>query len=78
MLGIQRRPDGVKRRPLIFHPAGVFFALAAVVAAVLPWLWLLPLTDPGQAHVRLGIFGFGGMAVSGYLLTAQRAWTGLE
>lgn len=68
----------MKRRPLIFHPAGVFFALAAVVAAVLPWLWLLPLTDPGQAHVRLGIFGFGGMAVSGYLLTAQRAWTGLE
>lgn len=66
-----KRPDG-KRRPLIFHPAGVFFALAAIVAATLPWLWLLPLADPGQAHVRLGIFGFGGMAVSGYLLTAQR------
>lgn len=68
----------MKRNPLIFHPAGVFFALAAMVAAILPWLWLLPLADPGQAHVRLGIFGFGGMTVSGYLLTAQRAWTGAE
>ncbi|AZO23559.1 hypothetical protein EJ070_24705 [Mesorhizobium sp. M1E.F.Ca.ET.045.02.1.1] len=68
----------MKRSPLIFHPAGVFFALAAMVAVILPWLWLLPLADPGQAHVRLGIFGFGGMAVSGYLLTAQRAWTGAE
>lgn len=68
----------MKRGPLIFYPAGTFFALAAIVAAILPWLWLLPLADPGQAHVRLGIFGFGGMAVSGYLLTAQRAWTGLE
>ena len=66
----------MKRSPLIFYPAGVFFALAAIVAIILPWLWLLPLADPGQAHVRLGIFGFGGMAVSGYLLSAQRAWTG--
>jgi uncharacterized protein involved in response to NO len=65
----------MRRSQLIFHPAGVFFALAAIAAAVLPWLWLLPLTDSGQAHVRLGIFGFGGIAVSGYLLTAQRAWT---
>lgn len=68
----------MKRSPLIFYPAGVFFALAAIVAIILPWLWLLPLADPGQAHVRLGIFGFGGMAISGYLLTAQRAWTGQE
>jgi uncharacterized protein involved in response to NO len=65
----------MSRNQLIFHPAGVFFALAAIIAAILPWLWLLPLTDSGQAHVRLGIFGFGGIAVSGYLLTAQRAWT---
>ncbi|MDX8531610.1 NnrS family protein [Mesorhizobium sp. VK25A] len=68
----------MRRGPLIFHAAGVFFALASIVAAVLPWLWLLPLVDPWQAHVRLGIFGFGGMAVSGYLLTAQRAWTRQE
>jgi len=73
-----RRADGSTRSPLIFHPAGVFFALAAIVAVILPWLWLLPLADPSQAHVRLGIFGFGGMSVSGYLLTAQRAWTGAE
>ncbi|MGO4558116.1 NnrS family protein [Mesorhizobium sp. 2RAF21] len=73
-----RRADGMTRSPLIFHPAGAFFALAAIVAVILPWLWVLPLEDAGQAHVRLGIFGFGGMAVSGYLLTAQRAWTGAE
>lgn len=68
----------MKRSPLIFHPAGAFFALAAIVAVILPWLWLMPLDDPGHVHVRLGIFGFGGMAVYGYLLTAQRAWTGAE
>jgi len=75
-MGEARSAEGVTRSPLIFYPAGVFFALAAIIAAILPWLWLMPLEDPGQAHVRLGIFGFGGIAVSGYLLTAQRAWTG--
>ncbi|MFC3075479.1 NnrS family protein [Shinella pollutisoli] len=61
---------------LAFHPAGVLFALAAIMAAALPWLWLLPLEDPRLAHVRLGIFGFGGAAVCGYVMTAQKAWTG--
>lgn len=67
-----------RRGLLVWHPAGVFFALCAAIAAALPWLWLLPLADPSQAHIRLGIFGFGGMAVSGYLLTAQRSWTGRD
>jgi uncharacterized protein involved in response to NO len=67
------------RRPaLAGHPAGVFFALAAMFAVILPWLWLLPLDDPRMAHLRLGIFGFGGAAVAGYVLTAQRAWTGRD
>ncbi|MFC3217523.1 NnrS family protein [Tianweitania populi] len=64
------------RSLLIFHPAGVFFALAAFMAAMLPWVWLLPLDDPQLAHVRLGLFGFGGLAISGYIMTAQKAWTG--
>lgn len=66
------------RPPLARHPAGVFFALAGVFAVTLPWLWLLPLDDPRLAHLRLGIFGFGGAAVTGYVLTAQRAWTGRD
>lgn len=64
------------RPVLLFHPAGVFFPLAAAIAVVLPWLWLFPLTDPRLAHVRLGLFGFGGMTICGYVMTAQRAWTG--
>ena len=72
-----RGGEGALPRPLLaFHPAGVFFALAALMAAVLPWLWLLPLADPRLAHVRLGLFGFGGAAVCGYVMTAQKAWTG--
>ena len=61
---------GVRRAALGRHPAGVFFALAGALAAALPWVWLLPVDDPGLAHVRLGIFGFGGAAVTGYILTA--------
>lgn len=72
-------PDGIAPRAALWrHPAGVFFALAAVFATALPWIWLLPLDDPRLAHVRLGIFGFGGAAVTGYVLTAQRAWTGRD
>ncbi len=67
---------GKKRSLLIFHPAGVFFAYAAVIAVVLPWLWLIPLADPREAHIRLGLFGFGGLAICGYVMTAQKAWTG--
>jgi len=69
---------GVRRAALGRHPAGVFFALAGALAAALPWVWLLPVDDPGLAHVRLGIFGFGGAAVTGYILTAQKAWTGRD
>ena len=57
---------GAGSRPLLaFHPAGVFFALAALMPAALPWLWLLPLADPRLAHVRLGLFGFGRAAGCG-------------
>ncbi len=69
------RRDEAKRELLIFHPAGSLFAIAAIMAIVLPWVWLLQLDETRLAHARLGIFGFGGVAVSGYLLTAQKAWT---
>ena len=72
-----RAGEGTLPRPLLaFHSAGVFFALAALMAAALPWLWLLPLSDSRPAHIRLGVFGFGGAAVCGYVMTAQKAWTG--
>lgn len=67
---------GKSRSLLVFHPAGVFFALAALMAAALPWLWLLPLEDTRLAHARLGLFGFAGTAICGYVMTAQKAWTG--
>src|SRR5690606_2642353 len=38
--------------------------------------WLLQLADPRLAHIRLGLFGFGGMSICGYVMTAQKAWTG--
>ncbi len=66
------------RAALWRHPAGVFFTLAGIMAAALPWVWLLPLADPRLAHLRLGLFGFGGAAVAGYVLTAQKAWTGRD
>lgn len=61
--------------PLWRHPSGVFFGLSAAIAVLLPWLWLLPLEDPRMAHLRLGLFGFAGAAVVGYVLTARPAWT---
>lgn len=61
---------------LLQHPAGPFFALAAGLALILPWLWLAALDDPRMVHLRLGLFGFGAAAVTGYVLTAARAWTG--
>jgi len=67
---------GANRSMLIFHPAGIFFALAGIIAVVLPWLGLLSLADPRLAHIRLGLFGFGGTAICGYVMTAQKAWTG--
>lgn len=60
---------------LLHHPAGPFFALAGLVALGLPWLWLLPLEDAAMTHRRFGLFGLGGGAVVGYVLTALPAWT---
>ncbi len=68
----------MRRAALGRHPAGAFFALAGLMAVALPWAWLLPIDDPRLAHVRTGIFGFGGAAVTGYVLTAQKAWTGRD
>lgn len=67
---------GGRTRSLARHPAGPFFAISAALAVALPWLWILPFEDPRQVHLRLGLFGFGGAAILGYVLTAMPAWTG--
>ncbi|THD82337.1 NnrS family protein [Aliigemmobacter aestuarii] len=64
-----------RARSLARHPAGPFFAISAGLAMALPWLWLLPFDDPRLVHLRLGLFGFGGAAILGYVLTAMPAWT---
>ncbi|WP_333684554.1 NnrS family protein [Pontibaca methylaminivorans] len=63
-------------RPVLWHyPAGPFFAISAITACVFPWIWILPGGDAHLLHLRLGIFGFGGAAVIGYVLTALPAWS---
>ena len=69
-------PTSPAPRILLYEPAGPFFAFSGLFAAALPWPWLLQMPDAALLHVRLGIFGMAGAAVAGYLLTAQRAWTG--
>jgi len=79
--------DTIRRKPAEMHtetaprpllcrcPAGPFFAMSAVFAVLLSWVWTLPVADARLVHLRLGIFGFGGAAVVGYVLTALPAWT---
>ncbi|HOZ33904.1 MAG TPA: NnrS family protein, partial [Tabrizicola sp.] len=58
-------------RPLFFC-AG----LAALVAPAV-WLWPVGLVaDPLHWHLHELLFGMGGAAVGGYLLTAAPSWTG--
>lgn len=69
-------PSSPAARTLLHEPAGPFFLLSALFAAALPWPWLLQWPGAALLHVRLGLFGMAGAAVAGYLMTAQRAWTG--
>ena len=62
------------RPPLWSHAAGPMFAIAALFAVLLPWVWLLPAEDPRLLHLRIGFFGFAAAKVTGYVLTALPAW----
>lgn len=56
----------------------VFLALAALWAAGAVPLWVLgglPLPDPAW-HAREMLFGLGGAAVAGYMLSASSSWSG--
>ncbi|MCV3735278.1 NnrS family protein (plasmid) [Rhizobium sp. TRM96647] len=60
-------------------PHRPLFAFAGLWALVAPLVWLLPdgiSTDPVGWHLHELMFGMGGAAVGGYLLTALPAWTG--
>ncbi|MCE5974336.1 NnrS family protein [Sinirhodobacter sp. WL0062] len=56
------------------------FALAALWAAVAPMVWVLNVggwpADPVAWHRHELMFGMGGAAIGGYLLTAASHWTG--
>ncbi|MBB3975634.1 uncharacterized protein involved in response to NO [Rhizobium azooxidifex] len=71
-----------KRRidhPFWQSPHRPLFALAGLWALVAPLVWLFPdgfATDPVGSHRHELMFGMGGAAVGGYLLTALPAWTG--
>lgn len=53
-----------------------FFLLAGVAAVAGGLSWLAPGEDAVFVHVHLLLFGMGGAAMAGYLLTALPSWTG--
>jgi uncharacterized protein involved in response to NO len=65
--------------PLWLAPHRPFFLLAGLWAALVPIVWILPQglgPEPVAWHRHELLFGMGGAAVGGYLLTALPAWTG--
>ncbi len=73
----------VRMFALAFRP---FFLVAALASLILVFLWLLVLSDaielslyfiPSLWHAHEMIFGFIAAVISGFLLTAVQAWTGL-
>ncbi|GEK67172.1 NnrS family protein [Paracoccus denitrificans] len=60
-------------------PHRPLFLLAGLWAVLVPLVWLVPPgmgPDPLSWHRHELLFGMGGAAVGGYLLTALPAWTG--
>lgn len=70
----------------VLWPAGIWeaphrplFLLAGLWALLVPGVWLLPVgagPSPLEWHRHELLYGMGGAAVGGYLLTALPAWTG--
>ena len=64
--------------PLWLAPHRPFFLLAGFWAVLVPIVWLVPEglgPEPISWHRHELLFGMGGAAVGGYLLTALPAWT---
>lgn len=65
--------------PLWRAPHRPLFFCAGLWALIAPTVWLWPegmIVDPVAWHLRALLFGMGGAAVGGYLLTALPSWTG--
>lgn len=65
--------------PLWVAPHRPFFLLAGLWAILVPFAWFAPaglIPEPVAWHRYEFVFGMGGAAVGGYLLTALPAWTG--
>ena len=67
-----------RSHPLWLAPHRPFFLLAGIWAVLTPIVWLLPEglgPEPVAWHRHEMLFGMGGAAMGGYLLTALPAWT---
>lgn len=65
-------------RPFWHTPHRPLFLLAALTALAVPAVWLLPYgvgPEPVAWHLHELLFGMGGAAIGGYLLTSLPAWT---
>lgn len=65
--------------PLWLAPHRPFFLLAGLWGFFIPMAWFVPaglIPEPVAWHRYEFVFGMGGAAVGGYLLTALPAWTG--
>src|SRR5690606_25143010 len=75
---------GMTTPTLLASPFRPFFLLAGIQGAILVPLWLgillggwpAPALDPLRWHVHEMLFGLGGAAIAGFLLTAMANWTG--
>jgi uncharacterized protein involved in response to NO len=75
----------VRPSPLLSIAFRPFFLLGAIFAVISILLWVALLhgagwapvvTDPVAWHAHEMLFGFGGAAIAGFLLTAVATWTG--
>lgn len=78
------RPRGLPLLRLGFRPfylgAAVYAVIAVPVwlAVLLGWIVLPRTASPLQWHAHEMLFGFASAVIVGFLLTAGKAWTGLE
>jgi uncharacterized protein involved in response to NO len=58
-----------------YRPFFLLTGLAALAGGIV-WWTPLPAAQKLLVHLQLLLFGMGGAAVAGYLLTALSSWTG--
>lgn len=76
--GSDAEPRLKKVHPLWRAPYRSLFLFASLCALLTPLVWFVPGDlgpDPASWHAHEMMFGMGGAAVGGYILTALPAWT---